>query len=432
MQIEVLESLPGNGKSHSTLRYIEAAALADSNVRWIYCTEYLDEIDRRTAENPEAVALWRTPSDGEKASSFIELLREPKVQLIAITHALLLSVSRDYEVNRLLKDRGYNLFLDETLELISAYGGCSLGDFKVAETKGWFTVNDPYGKVTWVEDDVARINATSFDRLAKDSKRGVVFCATSGDWTSMVQIERETIFTQFSRVVVATYQVEHTLFDAYLAMKGIKRIPCKDITCGRNVTKATVDSRITFCHKHDRKFANKTISSTWWDERATSEDFKLVSNAIRSVGDLHGCKGNAHLLGFTVPGNKIGAARNAKTVYPKGYPHTVCYVEADTEGNLKSTGVTDKAASTYIPCNARASNAYANKTVMVHAFDRYPAQIVARFLDIHSVVYSREVFALNEMLQWLFRSAIRNGESITVAVLSKRMRGLLKAWLADE
>lgn len=432
MQIEVLESLPGNGKSHATLRYIEAAAIADSKVKWVYATEYLDEIEKRTSENPAAAGLWRTPTDGEKISKFIDMLQEPKVQLIAITHALLLIASRDSEVNTLLKQNGYNLFLDESIELISVYGGCTQGNFKIAATKEWFTVNGPHGKVTWVDEDVANISDTSFNRLARDANKGIVFCAIKGDWTSIVQIEKAVIFTQFDRVVVATYQVEHTIFDAYLTIKGIKRVPCTEIVCGRNVTRATVRDLVGFCHKQDEKFAEKSLSSTWWDKDATAEDFKLVNNAIRNTGDKHGCKGNAHLLGFTVPGSKIGVARNAKSIYPRGYPHTICHVELDVDGKATSTGVKDKAASTYIPCNARASNAYAGKTVMVHAFSRFPLQTVSKYLDIHGVVYSKEVFALNEMLQWLYRSALRNGEKITVAVLSKRMRKLLKTWLADE
>ena len=432
MKIEILESLPGNGKTHATLRYIEAAALADSKVKWVYATEYLDEIEKRTAENPAAASLWRTPTDGEKISKFLDLLGEPKVQLIAITHALLLLASRDFEVNRLLKQHGYNLFLDETMELISVYGGCTPGNFQIAETKKWFTIGGPHGQVTWVDVDVANINNTSFNRLAKDAGKGIVFCAIKGDWTSIVQIEKVDILTQFNRVIVATYQVEHTMFDAYLTIKGIKRVPCTEIVCGRNVTKATVNDLVGFYRKQDEKFLEKSLSSTWWDKEATAEDFKLINNAIRSIGDRTGCKGNAHLLGFTVPGSKIGVARNAKSIYPRGYPHTICHVEIDADGKETSTGVKDKAASTYIPCNARASNAYSGKNVMVHAFSRYPLHTISRYLDIHGVVYSKEVFALNEMLQFLFRSALRNGEKITVAVLSKRMRGLLEKWLDED
>lgn len=89
----------------------------------------------------------------------------------------------------------------------------------------------------------------------------------------------------------------------------------------------------------------------------------------------------------------------------------------------------DKQRSGHIPCNARASNEYASKTVMVHAFDRHPNVAVCNYLRAMEVSFSKERFAVNELVQWLWRSAIRNGEPIHVAILSKRMRELLLIWL---
>jgi len=36
---------------------------------------------------------------------------------------------------------------------------------------------------------------------------------------------------------------------------------------------------------------------------------------------------------------------------------------------------------------------------------------------------------LNELLQWLWRSAIRDNQPITVSILSERMRELFDNWL---
>lgn len=430
----------GNGKTHTTLRYIEKEALSNPKVRWIYCTEYLDEIDRRTKENEEASHLWRTPTEGDKTEKFIELLKEPKVQLIAITHNLLVLASKNKYINHLIKAKGYNLFLDETIELINPYNGCKYGDFLTWLAEGKFQVVEPYGKVEWTyKDEFSQGYVTTFERLAQDSKTDGVHCSIAsgsvGTSVSLVELEDEIIFKQFGRVIVATYQIEDTLFDAYLGMKGFNRVVCKDVVCNRNITKSHIKSLITIIKKHDKKFQGKSMSSNWWDGKgakpATKEDYKLINNTIRNIGDSAGCKGNAHLLGFTVPSSKIGGSRDAKAIYPKGYPHTVCYVEVDEFGEEVVTSVTNKAASTYIPCNARASNAYANKTVMVHAYNRFPLLNTTRYLDAHKVVYSSEAFALNELLQWLWRSAIRNGEPIQVAILSDRMQALFLNWLEN-
>ena len=44
----------------------------------------------------------------------------------------------------------------------------------------------------------------------------------------------------------------------------------------------------------------------------------------------------------------------------------------------------------------------------------------------------QSLYSLSEMVQFIWRSRIRNGEPIDLYVPSKRMRELLIAWLNDE
>lgn len=449
--IEVVESLMGNGKTYATLRYIEQQALDNKNSRWIYCTEYLSEIEKRTKDEKSLCRnLWRTPTEDDKTEKFIELLLEPTVQLIAITHALLLIVSRNPYINSIIKAKGYNLFLDETIELINPYGRCLAGDFLTWYAEGKFEIQEPLGKIEWVyKDEISKGLSTSFKAFAEDAQSGLLYSSLEGNRVSLVEVENEIIFYQFNRVILATYQLTYSLFDAYLSLKGIDKITCKDVKCSKNNTKHNIRSLITQHTKYYAKFRNKSMSSTWWNGEVTRankdktvikggslDDFKLVSNTIRNIGDSVGCKGNAHMLGFTVPGSKIGASSNPKNVSPKGYPSTVCFVEessteTDTNGNPKliTTKERDKAKSTYIPCNSRACEDYKNKVVMIHAFNRFPMLPVANYLNARNITFSAEVFALNELLQWLWRSAIRDGKPITVSILSERMRDLFDTWL---
>lgn len=439
-QIEVLESLMGNGKTYATLRYIEQQVLDDSKNHWIYCTEYLDEIQIRTTdERSLCKELWRTPNDTDKTEKLIELLLEPKVQLIAITHALLLIASRNSYINQLIKAKGYNLFLDETIELITPYNKCKYGDFLIWHSENWFSMVDPLGKVVWTYDDKTSNGlSTSFDQLATDSKKGTVHAHIRGSSVSLVNIEDEIIFNQFNRVILATYQLEYSLFDAYLRIKNIKKIK-SSIECSKNNTKETIRGNITHYTKHYDKFKNKKLSSTWWNESgkgcASVEDITLVSNTIRNIGNANGCKGKPHLLGFTVPAERVTKSTKARVVNPKGYPTEVCFMvessETDTEGNPKliKSSTKDKAISTYIPCNARASEDYKQKVVMVHAYNRFPLVSITDYLTAKGIPYSHEVFALNELLQWLWRSAIRDNKPITVSILSDRMRDLFENWL---
>ena len=439
-QIEVLESLMGNGKTYATLRYIEQQVLDNPKAHWIYCTEYLDEIQVRTTDEKSLCReLWRTPLDTDKTEKLIELLLEPKVKLIAITHALLLIASRNSYINSLFKAKGYNLFLDETIELITPYNKVKYGDFLVWHSENWFSMVDPLGKVVWTYNEKTNNGlSTSFDQLALDSKKGTVHAHITGSSVSLVHIEDEVIFGQFGRVILATYQLEYSLFDAYLRIKNIQKVQ-SDIVCDKSNTKENIKSRITHYSRHYEKFKNMKMSSTWWNEtgkgNSTVDDIKLISNTIRNTGDALGCKGKPERLGFTVPSERIGTKIAPRIVHARGYPAEVCFLEESDEldkagkPKLVSTTVKNKPKSTYIPCNARASEDYKNKVVMIHAYNRYPLVSISNYLKAKGIPFSPEVFALNELLQWLWRSAIRDNQPITVSILSDRMRNLFDEWL---
>ena len=151
-----------------------------------------------------------------------------------------------------------------------------------------------------------------------------------------------------------------------------------------------------------------------------------MNKTIRNIGDAYGCKGKPELFGYTLPKSALGKQTDKRKIQPKGYKHTECLVDSD---GMVIEGSVCKKRSGHIPCNARASNEYASKVVMVHAYDRHPNVSVSNYLRGVGVQYSKERFAINELLQWLWRSAIRNGEPIHVAVLSNRMRTLFLSWL---
>ena len=49
----------------------------------------------------------------------------------------------------------------------------------------------------------------------------------------------------------------------------------------------------------------------------------------------------------------------------------------------------------------------------------------------NNVNVNEETYALSEMLQWIWRSAIREGNEIWIYIPSRRMRKLLQNWLEN-
>ena len=428
--VEVLDVLMGSGKTYASLRHIESMVLANKQVKWVFCTEFLSEIATRTVENEEAKHLWRTPEKvGEetKMDDFINLLEEPNVQLIAITHALFKQAATNYEVQQLVAKHGWCLFLDETIECINPYGGISPADFMWHKDAGRISIDEgAYGRVQWLDDSVLDydIKEMAIGRMLKAQDN--LYAYINGKQLSLVAIEPKVMFTMWHRVILSTYQFESTLMDAYFRMKEIDWKPCTDIVCHRLATKAEIKANITMINKHNPAFRNISLSASWYEDKATADDFALINKTLRNIGDSHGCKGKPELFGYTLPKSALGKRSDKKKIQPAGYKHTVCLIDVD---GAEIAGTVDKQRSGHIPCNARASNEYAGKVVMVHAFDRHPNVIVSNYLRAMNVSFSKERFAVNELVQWVWRSAIRNGQPIHVAILSKRMRDLFINWL---
>jgi len=54
-----------------------------------------------------------------------------------------------------------------------------------------------------------------------------------------------------------------------------------------------------------------------------------------------------------------------------------------------------------------------------------------RYFEEHGCTVNEDRYALSEMVQWVWRSAIRDGKEISIYIPSLRMRTLLKDWLDE-
>ena len=81
--------------------------------------------------------------------------------------------------------------------------------------------------------------------------------------------------------------------------------------------------------------------------------------------------------------------------------------------------------------NARATNDYSDKHVLVYAANVFYDGGRRKFFKDHGVTINEDLYALSTMIQWIWRSAIRNGEEIWIYIPSRRMRELLQGWLDD-
>ena len=78
----------------------------------------------------------------------------------------------------------------------------------------------------------------------------------------------------------------------------------------------------------------------------------------------------------------------------------------------------------------RGTNKYAHCSHLVYLYDQHMNPMVARWLEDNSREFD-DAYALTELIQWVWRSRVRNGQPITLYLPSPRMRRLMEEWLSD-
>lgn len=85
--------------------------------------------------------------------------------------------------------------------------------------------------------------------------------------------------------------------------------------------------------------------------------------------------------------------------------------------------------SCFVSCTARATNEYRNRHKCAYLINVYMDPFIRNFFTNRGINPNQDLYALSELIQWLFRSAIRQGEPIKLYIPSQRMRELLEDWL---
>lgn len=82
--------------------------------------------------------------------------------------------------------------------------------------------------------------------------------------------------------------------------------------------------------------------------------------------------------------------------------------------------------NSFVEVNARATNRYRDRRYLAYMVNLFPSPIYYNFFQEKGVAPDKDRWSLSMMVQWIWRSAIRDGKEITIYVPSGRMRGLLK------
>jgi len=399
-QIEVLDALPGSGKTYAILEYISLC----KEVPWLYITPMLSELEVRIPVMQEKFDLEFMIPEGKgntKASEVLDFLREGKH--IACTHELTLRFTPEHikEITR----QGYTIVCDEELSLIEAFK-LDKSDLEFLQSHNLINKDTQnLGKMTFLDEDMSY--DAKYGQVKKLCDRGCLYGAKDNDNMLVTYLSPDLILAA-KRFILLTYNFGGSVMNAFLGLHKITH-SYLDIPLYRSnlKNKQELIDLIEFVEPISvKKFLDKqglyALSAGWWDRSIIDKDInqdkvsKLLSSLPKNL------KVPKSEVFYTAPMTALPKIKN-KNVSPD---------------NL-------------LAFNIRATNDFKDKTYAIHALNVFSNVTVSSYLKGYGFVIDEDAYALNTAIQWLFRGCIRERKKMKVTFLSKRMNAIFKGWLLE-
>lgn len=448
--IYVCDAIMGSGKTSAAINYLKAHK-AD---KIIYVTPFLDEVDRIltqcrgiTLHTPSAATAKRECGKYAKRIDFERLVRQGKS--VVTTHSLFRELAP--EITDIIKDQGYTLIVDENLEeiqmssdedqrTVNGFGLLSIEIFKRAgdvheivnyssETVDVVTYirNDLYHSRDVITGPIGDFYKQLESRLLKayiykeNGKR------VSASFYWMV---RPGLFTSFKNAIIMTYKFEGQGLYNIFKLFGIdyKSIGIKKTTKGFffdfDNTNRYVPEYTKNIHNLIHILDDEKLNSIGNDENALSVGWFNREMAAEEKGQRHLIKQlrnnitNCYNHKWKSSSSTLGSKDNAKRLWAA----FMAFKE-----NLSGKGY----SKNFLSFNAKATNDYREAEYLVYAVNLYYFLPVKFMYNALGIEINDELYALSTMIQWIWRSAIRDGKPVYLYLPSSRMRRILINWMNE-
>jgi len=404
--IKICDAIMGTGKTQASIAYMNA----NPDKKFIFITPYLDEVKRIKNDCP--ALNFAEPSQKVSEGNYTKtghtaILIEEERNIVTTHQAF------KYYTNEMLdkiREIGYTLFIDESL---GALEKCevNVGDLELLIQTGYIKeVED--GEYSLIKDDYDGEAFSDVFRILKS--RNLRRLSRLGDVELFYWSLPADMIAAFKDVFLLTYQFEGQTMKAMLDMNGM---PYEFIGVERDdgggfqfcdgpgYVPEYVKNLPDMIHIVDNKRMNEVgekyhaLSLSWFEKNA-SEVRQLKNNLYNY---------------FTNVGRSEPASERMWSTFKRAH------------SKLKGKGYTKQ----FTECNLRATNAYRNKTRLAYCVNLFMNVGERMYYRNHGVEIDEDLYALSNMIQWIWRSAIRDGKPITVYIPSRRMRTLLINWINE-
>lgn len=404
--IQVCDAIMGTGKSSAAITYMNE----HRDEKFIYVTPYLEEAER-IKEGCKAMHFVE-PSDKLKQYGFKKsehtaaLIKQGKN--ITTTHQAFKRYSQDMLDD--IQKYGYRLIIDENMDVLEWYD-CHPDDIQLAIDAGYLKEEDD--AYSLVKEDYNGFVFHELFQFLKVRQLIKMEDANTGKNTHLFYwILPPNLITAFKDVIILTYMFNGQTLHHFLKMYDLpyEYIGIQKTAAGKyrfckypGYTPEYVSHLKDMIHILDNDRMNSigdefhALSMNWFDKKDDDVE-KLKKN-------VYNCMVN---IWRDVPSEeKLWGSF-------KSYSHKV-----------KGKGYT----KSFLTFNAKATNVYRNRRYLIYIANLFMNVNEKKFYTKHGINVDEDAYALSIMVQWIWRSAIRDGDEIYLYIPSRRMRTLLEKWI---
>ncbi len=402
-EVKIVDACMGSGKSSAAINYMNNPFTSE---KFLYITPLLDEMKRIVAGCPNKNFVtpeprWQTDS---KLTDIKRLVKQGKN--IASTHALFHYY--DQEMIDLCRANNYTLVMDEVTDVIHEYP-LSKEDFKILLDTCVY-VDPETHLIKWRED----ASTYSGKKFEKEKKLCDMNCLAYYGDSVMMWLFPIDVFNAFRKVYILTY-----LFDAQLQKYyyDFFKLPY-------SYTYISGDSPATY-----------QFSDTPTDVKTKYNYADLIHvethEKLNMIGDLPGDLSVTWFQRNKTNGVLTKLKNNILNYFThivKAKSNDIIWTTfKDYKNQLKGKGYTNG----FLSVTTRSTNNYQDRHYVAYIANRFLNPYIKKFFEQNDITVNEDLYALSEMLQFIWRSAIRNGEQIWIYVPSVRMRKLLQQWIEE-
>lgn len=415
--IYVVDSIMGSGKSSSIINYMNE----NQHKKFIYITPYLDEAERIKKSCRDLNFI--EPSDKlpefnfSKTEHSMYLIREGKN--IASTHAMFKLYTS--EMCEQIRSGGYTLVIDESVDVFTK-AEMSKGDINVLLDGGYVTFDE--------NTNTYKYTGKEYDGKKLKDIFKMLRC------NELIPVDKDlyywslpiNIIKSFKDIYVLTYLFRYQDLYYYLKIYDVN-FKFLNAMYDNNECKYKFTDNLAVKPKYVKHIQNliniidvdklneigdeyTNLSVNWF--KKNKYDKKVKNDKLHNDNKVELLKNNIYNF-----------MRNYNSDKPSEQKMWSTFKES--RHHLRGNGY----ASGYTTFNQRATNELRNKSVLNYSVNIFTQPDKIKYFKKYDLDFDENGAALATMVQWIWRSAIRDGKEIWIYIPSSRMRHLLENWLEE-